>query len=92
MRGVIEAVLLDVGNTLLYLDYARLLSVLAPLVPPGTTPEEAARRLFAALRSLDRAGVDVIVARDPGRHGMAFTVWDRLFRAAEGRVLDSAHS
>jgi HAD superfamily hydrolase (TIGR01549 family) len=38
----LEAVLLDVGNTLLYLDYPRLVSVLAPLVPGGTTPEEAA--------------------------------------------------
>jgi HAD superfamily hydrolase (TIGR01509 family) len=37
-----EAVLLDVGNTLLYLDYARLVRVLAPLLPAGTTAEQAA--------------------------------------------------
>ncbi|MEZ0230493.1 MAG: HAD family hydrolase [Planctomycetota bacterium] len=39
----IEALLLDVGNTLLYLDYERLLRVLAPLLPAGTTAEQAAR-------------------------------------------------
>ncbi len=51
--------------------------------------EEAAQRLFAGLRDLDRAGVDVVIVRDPGRSGLALTVWDRLFRAAEGRVLES---
>lgn len=65
--------------------------VVAASLGPAGAPEEAARRLFAALRALDRAGVEVIVARDPGRTGVAFTVWDRLFRAAEGQVLDSAH-
>ncbi|MBP6716202.1 MAG: threonylcarbamoyl-AMP synthase [Acidobacteria bacterium] len=51
--------------------------------------DEAAARLFAALRVLDRAGVDVIVTRDLGRVGLGLTIWDRLFRAAEGRVLES---
>ena len=51
--------------------------------------EEAAARLFAAMRALDRAGVDVIVTRDLGRSGLGLTIWDRLFRAAEGRVLES---
>lgn len=48
-----------------------------------------ASRLYEGLRELDRAGVDVILARDPGRDGLALTIRDRLFRAAEGRVLDS---
>lgn len=51
--------------------------------------DEAAARLFAALRALDRLGVDVIVVRDLGREGLGLTIWDRLFRAAEGRVLES---
>ena len=51
--------------------------------------DEAAARLFAAMRTLDRAGVDVIVTRDLGRAGLGLTIWDRLFRAAEGRVLES---
>lgn len=49
----------------------------------------AAAHLYDGLRALDRAGVDIIVARDPGRDGLALTIRDRLFRAAEGRVLDS---
>jgi L-threonylcarbamoyladenylate synthase len=52
--------------------------------------DEAAARLFAAMRALDRAGVDVIVTRDLGRAGLGLTIWDRLFRAAEGRVLESS--
>lgn len=51
--------------------------------------ETAAARLYDSLRALDQAGVDVIIARDPGRAGLALTIRDRLFRAAEGRVLDS---
>jgi L-threonylcarbamoyladenylate synthase len=49
----------------------------------------AAARLYDGLRTLDRAGVDVILARDPGERGLALTIRDRLFRAAEGRVLDT---
>ena len=51
--------------------------------------EQAAARLFAALRELDRSQVDVIVTRDLGREGLGLAIWDRLFRAAEGRVLQS---
>lgn len=51
--------------------------------------EQAAARLFAALRELDRRQVDVIVTRDLGREGLGLAIWDRLFRAAEGRVLQS---
>lgn len=48
--------------------------------------EEAAERLFDELRRLDRAGVDVILARAPEKEGLGLAVWDRLFRAAEGRI------
>jgi L-threonylcarbamoyladenylate synthase len=51
--------------------------------------ETGAARLYDGLRALDHAGVDVIIARDPGHVGLALTIRDRLFRAAEGRVLDS---
>ncbi len=50
-------------------------------------PAEAAQRLFAALRRLDDDGVDVIVASGPDRQGLGAAVWDRLRRAAEGRVV-----
>jgi len=51
---------------------------------------DAARRLFAALRALDAAGCDVIVARDIGPEGLGLAIRDRLVRAAEGRVVDGA--
>lgn len=51
-------------------------------------PAESARLLFAGLRELDRRGVDVILARGPARRGIGAAVWDRLFRAAEGRLAD----
>lgn len=50
-------------------------------------PDEAARVLFARLRELDAAGVDVILALGPAHAGLGRAVWDRLRRAAEGRVV-----
>ena len=54
---------------------------------PRHDPAAAARVLFGALRLLDQARVDVIVAAGPARHGLGAAVWDRLRRAAEGRVI-----
>jgi L-threonylcarbamoyladenylate synthase len=50
----------------------------------GDPPE---RWLYAGLRSLDAAGVEVIVARMPAPDGLGLALRDRLRRAAEGRVL-----
>lgn len=50
--------------------------------------ETAARSLFAGLRALDSAGVDVILVRDPARGGLGDALADRLLRAAEGRVIE----
>jgi L-threonylcarbamoyladenylate synthase len=50
-------------------------------------PAEAARRLFAALRWLDGEAVDLIVAAGPVRGDLGAAVWDRLRRAAEGRLV-----
>jgi len=52
------------------------------------TLELAAERLYDGLRMLDHAGVDIILARDPGRDGLALTIRRRPLRAAEGRVPD----
>ena len=46
----------------------------------------AAQRLYACLRQLDGAGVDVILARMPPAVGLGLGLRDRLFRAAVGRV------
>jgi L-threonylcarbamoyladenylate synthase len=44
--------------------------------------------LFAALRQLDQLGVDVILVRGLEREGLGAAIWDRLVRAAEGRVIE----
>jgi L-threonylcarbamoyladenylate synthase len=57
-------------------------------VGPETDLDEVAARLYAALRELDRADVDVILARGlPAAGGMAAAISDRLRRAAAGRIL-----
>jgi L-threonylcarbamoyladenylate synthase len=49
--------------------------------------EGAARQLFTALRTLDRAGVSTILARDFGARGLGLAIRDRLTRAAAGNVV-----
>jgi L-threonylcarbamoyladenylate synthase len=43
---------------------------------------QAAHRLFAGMRSLDKRNVDVIFVRDPGQQGPGLAICDRLQRAA----------
>lgn len=50
-------------------------------------PDSMARDLFVAMRQLDAAGVDRMVAIAPEPQGMGLAVRDRLVRAAEGRVV-----
>ncbi len=44
------------------------------------------RRLYAALRELDAAGLDVLLAHSFGRQGLGLALEDRLRRAAGGRL------
>ncbi|MFI5272190.1 MAG: L-threonylcarbamoyladenylate synthase [Ktedonobacterales bacterium] len=53
---------------------------------PGGERAEHARRLYAALRTLDAEGLDVIYAHTFGRDGMGLALWDRLRRAAGGAL------
>jgi L-threonylcarbamoyladenylate synthase len=48
--------------------------------------EESARRLYAALRELDAAGVDLIIAVLPPETGLGAAIADRLRRAAGPRL------
>jgi L-threonylcarbamoyladenylate synthase len=52
----------------------------------GATMDEAAARLFAALRALDTR-CDVILAHTLPGEGLGAAVRDRLVRAAEGRLI-----
>ncbi len=48
----------------------------------GETLSDAARNLYAGLRALDSAGVDVILATEAPRSGLGEAIADRLARAA----------
>ncbi len=50
--------------------------------------EQVSRRLYAGLRDLDARKVDSILARGTIRTGLGAAIWDRLVRAAEGRVIE----
>jgi len=54
----------------------------------GQNATQAALRLFAAMRALDGAGVDLILARAPKKQGLGLAIWDRLLRAAEGAMIE----
>ena len=57
-------------------------------IGPAHDPAAVASRLYAALRDLDAAGVDVILARGfPAVSGLGVAIADRLRRAAAGRVI-----
>ncbi len=56
------------------------------VVSLGADEGEAANRLFAVLRQLEH-NTDVILARAPAPVGLGLALWDRLWRAAEGRVV-----
>lgn len=57
-------------------------------VSPGDGPAAVAHGLFAALRTLDARGVDVILAATWPPAGLGAALNDRLLRAAEGRLLE----
>ncbi|MDE2854293.1 MAG: L-threonylcarbamoyladenylate synthase [Chloroflexota bacterium] len=59
-----------------------------PIERLGANAEEAALRLFAAMRALDRRGLDTIVARAPEKQGLGLALWDRLLRAAAGSLIE----
>ncbi|HEV8633595.1 MAG TPA: L-threonylcarbamoyladenylate synthase [Chloroflexota bacterium] len=61
--------------------------VLVETLGPEDALDEAARRLYAALRALDARGVDAIVGRMPRPGGLGLALRDRLRRAASGRIL-----
>jgi L-threonylcarbamoyladenylate synthase len=53
----------------------------------GNTLEQIATRLFAGLRTLEEAGVDVILCRSFAKEGLGLAIRDRLRKAAGGKVI-----
>ncbi|HZU66548.1 MAG TPA: L-threonylcarbamoyladenylate synthase [Ktedonobacteraceae bacterium] len=50
-------------------------------------PRQIATALFAGLRALESAGVDVILCRSFDEHGLGLAIRDRLLKAAGGKVV-----
>jgi L-threonylcarbamoyladenylate synthase len=68
--------------------FAELPVVIIPLGPRADM-NKIGRRIFAGMRELDRRGVQRILVRGVERIGIGLAIWDRLLRAAEGRVIEA---
>jgi L-threonylcarbamoyladenylate synthase len=53
----------------------------------GNTLEQIATQLFAGLRTLEEAGVDVILCRSFAEEGLGLAIRDRLRKAAGGKII-----
>ncbi len=51
------------------------------------SPEDAASRLFSALRDMDEKGVEIIIAPEISENGMWRAVRNRLYRAAGNKII-----
>jgi L-threonylcarbamoyladenylate synthase len=60
----------------------------AHVVALGADLEQIGAHLFAGMRELDQHQVEVILVHGFGVEGLGLAIWDRLLRAAEGRVID----
>lgn len=76
-----------VGLVLLNADAASFKESSAEIRLVGDTLNDMATNLFDAMRELDKREVDVILTYLPSREGVGLALWDRLLRAAEGRVI-----
>ncbi|MDQ2998139.1 MAG: L-threonylcarbamoyladenylate synthase [Chloroflexota bacterium] len=68
--------------------FADLAVVTIPL-GPREDMNQIGRRIFAGMRELDKQGVERILVRGVERTGIGLAIWDRLVRAAEGRIIDA---
>lgn len=59
-------------------------------VPLSSNPDDFARELYAALRTLDGLKVELILIDGPERGAMGAALWDRLHRAANVHVKSEA--
>lgn len=97
-RAVLERINIDAGAAaaagkdvgIIAADEDRFEGVSARVVRigPAHEPRVVSSRLFAALRELDAADVDLILMRAfPAGHGLGVAVQDRMRRAASGRIV-----
>jgi L-threonylcarbamoyladenylate synthase len=57
------------------------------IITLGSSLAQIAAHLFAGMRELDKQQVDVILARGYERTGIGAAIWERLLRAAEGKIV-----
>jgi L-threonylcarbamoyladenylate synthase len=57
----------------------------------AAAPEQVAAALFAGLRALETAGIEVILCRGFDEYGLGRAIRDRLLRAAAGKVFKHPH-
>ncbi len=84
-RGELVGVMLPNEDIATFADLA---VVIIPLGPRADLAQ-IGRRIFAGMRELDRRGMQRILVRGVERIGIGLAIWDRLVRAAEGRVIDA---
>jgi L-threonylcarbamoyladenylate synthase len=58
-------------------------------VGSASVPQQVASRLFAGLRTLEEAGVQIILCRSFTQEGLGLAIRDRLLKAAGGKVFIS---
>lgn len=69
-------------------ELAHFADVNAQIVLLGADLEAAAANLFSGIRELDAAEVDAILVRAPEQTGLGLALYDRLQRAAEGKLIE----
>ena len=90
IRETAEQYALDgqsVGILALDADALAYRGIKATIILLGADLQAMAATLFAGLRELDAAGVDVILASAPPQTGIGVALYDRLLRAAEGQMV-----
>lgn len=93
MRHLADSLLTEGKRVAILLpdDHAAAYDGLAATVMSlGDDATHAASQLFACLRTLESAQTEVILVRAPHQEGIGLAIWDRLWRAAEGRLVTVA--
>ncbi|MBQ1537636.1 MAG: threonylcarbamoyl-AMP synthase [Ruminococcus sp.] len=76
------------GTLCLVFDESDLGELDVPHILLGSSGEQQAHNLFAALREADRLGAKTVFARCPERTGVGLAVYNRLIRAAGFKVVE----
>ena len=77
-----------IGAMLMEAELAQFDGLQIKVANLGANLDQAALRLFAALRELDQMGVAEILVRAPQQQGLGLAIGDRLLRAAVGNVIE----